>query len=75
MATTDIHAIKQTVGVAIGYITKDKVEEKIKDDIADSIKYAINDKTGEVTYYTTSSVLKRLGFIVRKTSRGKITHL
>lgn len=55
MATTDIHAIKQTVGVAIGYITKDKVEEKIKDDIADSIKYAINDKTGEVTYYTTSS--------------------
>lgn len=57
MATTDIHAIKQTVGVAIGYITKDKVEEKIKDDIADSIKYAINDKTGEVTYYTTSSFL------------------
>ena len=41
MATTDIHAIKQTVGVAIGYITKDKVEEKIKDDIADSIKYGV----------------------------------
>lgn len=30
MATTDIHAIKQTVGVALSYITKDKVEEKVK---------------------------------------------
>ena len=57
MATTDIHAIKQTVGVALSYITKDKVEEKVKDDIADSINYAINDKTGEVTYKTISSFL------------------
>ena len=57
MATTDIHAIKQTVGVALSYITKDKVEEKVKDDIADSINYAINDKTGEVTFKTISSFL------------------
>lgn len=52
MATTDIHAITGTVGQAISYIMGDKVEGVKKDDIADSIAYAMNDKTGEITYHT-----------------------
>lgn len=52
MATTDIHAITGTVGQAISYIMGDKVEGVAKDDIADSIAYAMNDKTGEVIYPT-----------------------
>lgn len=52
MATTDIHAITGTVGQAIDYVVSDKVEAIKKDDIADSIAYAMNDKTGEVVYLT-----------------------
>lgn len=52
MATTGIHAITGTVGQAISYIISDKVELLTKDDIADSINYAMNDKTGEVVYHT-----------------------
>lgn len=52
MATTDIHAITGTVGQAIAYIMGDKVEGVAKDNIADSIAYAMNDKTGEVVYPT-----------------------
>lgn len=55
MATTSIHAIKQTVGVSLDYVMNDKTEPVPKDDIADSIAYAVNDKTGEVTYYTLTS--------------------
>lgn len=57
MATTDIHAITQTINLSISYGMSDKVEPVLKDDIADSIKYAMNDKTGEVTYFTLSSTL------------------
>lgn len=56
MATTDIHAITQTVGAAIAYVTGDKVEGVKKNDIADSINYAMNDKTGDVIYPTMTSV-------------------
>ena len=52
MATTSIHAITGTVGQAISYIISDKVEVLTKDDIADSINYAMNDKTGEVVFPT-----------------------
>lgn len=57
MATTDIHAITQTVEQSVDYITRDKKELFLKDDIADSIAYVMNDKTGEVTYFTLSSTL------------------
>ena len=57
MATTDIHAITQTVEASISYIMSDKKEATLKDDIADSIKYIMNDKTGEVTYPTLTSTL------------------
>ena len=57
MATTNIHAITQTVSASVGYAMSNKVEAVLKDDVADSIKYAVNDKTGEVTYYTLSSTL------------------
>lgn len=57
MATTDIHAITQTVASSLDYIMGDKKEAVLKDDVADSIKYVMNDKTGEVTYYTLSSTI------------------
>lgn len=57
MATTDIHAITQTLELSVDYITSDKKESFLKDDIADSIAYVMNDKTGEVTYLTLSSML------------------
>lgn len=57
MATTSIHAIKQTVASAIKYVIKNKTESVGKDDISDSIKYAMNDKTGEITYHTMTSTL------------------
>lgn len=57
MATTHIHAITQTIGASLDYITSDKIEVTIKDDIADSIAYAMNDKTGEITYFTLTSTL------------------
>lgn len=57
MATTHIHAITQTINASLNYITSDKIELMLKDDIADSIAYAMNDKTGEVTYFTLTSTL------------------
>lgn len=57
MATTDIHPITSTVGLALQYVTNDKVESVLKDDVADSINYAMNDKTGEVTYKTITSTM------------------
>ena len=57
MAYTHIHPITQTIGVSIGYITSDKVESFLKDDIADSIKYVMDDKSGEITYKTLTSTL------------------
>lgn len=57
MATTEIHAITQTVGASLAYIMSDKVEVVLKDDVADSIAYVMNDKTGEVTYITLTSTL------------------
>lgn len=57
MAYTNLHAITQTVSLAIDYAMSDKVESVLKDDVADCINYAVNDKTGEVTYYTLSSTL------------------
>lgn len=57
MATTTIHAITQTIGKSIDYITSDKVETILKDDISDAIQYAMNDKTGEITYTTLSTAI------------------
>lgn len=57
MATTSIHAITQTISASFAYAMSDKVEAILKDDVVDSINYAVNDKTGEVTYYTLSSTL------------------
>lgn len=55
MAITRIHKITSTVDKAIDYCMKDKTEEHLKDDIADVINYATNDKVGETTYYTINS--------------------
>lgn len=55
MATTSIHPIKQTVANAVNYITSDKKETVVKNDVSDAIKYAVNDKTGETTYHTLTS--------------------
>ena len=52
MATTSIHAITKTVAQAINYGMGDKIEPLLKDDAADTINYAVNNKTGEVTYFT-----------------------
>ena len=57
MAYTNIHAVTQTVGLAISYAMADKFEAVLKDDVAASINYVVNDKTGEVTYRTLSSTL------------------
>ena len=57
MAYTHIHPITATVENSIGYIMADKKEDFLKDDIADSINYIMDDKTGEITYLTLSSTL------------------
>ena len=57
MATTTIHAITQTIGKSIDYITGDKTELLVKDDISDAIQYAVNDKTGEVVFTTLSTAM------------------
>ena len=57
MATTDIHPITQTVDLSIAYIMKDKKESILRDDVADSIRYIVNDETEEVTYTTLTSTL------------------
>lgn len=57
MATTKNHKITGTLKRAIDYAMNDKVEDSLKDDIRDSVAYAIDDKTGKVTYPTYSTVL------------------
>lgn len=55
MATTYIHAVTSTLNLSLDYIQRDKVEEDVRNNISQSVLYAVNDKTGEVTYYTLSS--------------------
>lgn len=56
MPITHIHKVTSTIGKAISYGKSDKVEKNvIKDDIADTINYASNDKTGEVIFKTITS--------------------
>lgn len=57
MATTKNHPITNTLKKAIEYAMGDKVEERLKDDIADSVAYVIDDETGKVTYPTLHSVI------------------
>ena len=49
------YKITSTVDRVLDYCMSDKVEENTKDDIADIINYATNDKTGETTYFTINS--------------------
>lgn len=56
MATTKNRKITVSLKYAIDYAMNDKVEDAPKDDIRDSVAYAIDDKTGKViypTYFTT----------------------
>lgn len=55
MATTHIHAITSTLNLSLDYIQRDKVEQDVRSNISQSVNYAVNDKTGEVTYRTLSS--------------------
>lgn len=57
MATTKNHKITKTLKKAIDYAIGDKVEEKVKDDIRESVAYVIDDKTGKVTYPTIHSTI------------------
>ena len=52
MATTKNHKITKTLGKAIAYAIGDKIEEKTKDDIRESVAYAIDGKTGKIVYPT-----------------------
>ncbi|MCL2840093.1 MAG: relaxase/mobilization nuclease domain-containing protein [Defluviitaleaceae bacterium] len=54
MAITHIHAITSTPNRTIDYAIGDKVDE-YRDDIIAGVNYAIDDKTGEVTYETIKS--------------------
>ena len=56
MPITHIHKVTTTIGNAIEYGKADKIEKGIlEDDIEDTIKYARNDKTGEVVFKTLNS--------------------
>lgn len=57
MATTKNHKITGTLKRVIDYAMNDKVEDSLKDNIRDSVSYAVDDKTGKVTYPTYSTVL------------------
>lgn len=57
MATTTIHSITATVSNCLSYCSNDKVEKALKDDIADVIDYARNDKTGDFIFKTITSTL------------------
>ena len=57
MATTQNHKIPGTLKKAIDYATGDKVEEKLRDNIRESVAYVIDDKTGKVIYPTIHSTL------------------
>lgn len=52
MATTKNHKITKTLGKAIAYAIGDKVEERVKDNIRESVAYVIDDKTGKAVYPT-----------------------
>lgn len=52
MATTKNHKITKTLGLAIAYAMGEKTEDKLKDDIRESVAYVIDDKTGRVVYPT-----------------------
>lgn len=57
MATTKNHKITGTLKKAIHYAMGDKVEDKLRDDIRESVAYTIDDKTGKVIYPTIHSTL------------------
>ena len=61
MAITRIHKITKTFEKAIDYCRDDKKEDHVKDDIADVINYATNDKVGETVYYTLNASQNCLG--------------
>lgn len=54
MAITEIHAISRTPDKAIRYVMADKIETILREDISDRIPYSVDEKTGDVTYYTLS---------------------
>ena len=54
MAITEIHSISQTPDKAIRYVMADKIETVVREDISDRIPYSVDEKTGDVTYYTLS---------------------
>lgn len=54
MAITEIHAISQTPDKAIRYVMADKIETVVREDVSDRIPYSVDEKTGDVTYYTLS---------------------
>lgn len=56
MPIIHIHKVTSTIGKAIDYGKSDKIEKSVdKDDIADTVNYASNDKTGEVIFKTLTS--------------------
>lgn len=55
MAITEIHAIFQTPKNAIHYVMADKTETALREDVHPRIAYSVDEKTGEVTYYTLST--------------------
>lgn len=57
MATTSIHQITQTIGTAIAYITSDKLEPSLREDVPSTVNYCVDGLTGEVTYKTLTSTL------------------
>lgn len=61
MAITRIHKITKTLEKAIDYCRDDKKEDHVKDDIADVINYATNDKVGETVYYTLNASQNCIG--------------
>ena len=52
MATTSIHAITQTVGASISYIMRDKTEDLLRDDVAETTRYTVDEQTQTATYHT-----------------------
>jgi len=77
VATTKIHAIMTSPDRCLHYGINDK-KGKLRDDIADSIRYSVNDKMDEVKYFTLSSyinctednVIKRFHYYAEQ-GRGK----
>ncbi len=62
MPIVHIHKVTKTINKAIEYGKADKIEDAIdKDDIADTIRYAENDKTGEIVFKTLTNYTHYLG--------------